>query len=87
MGEEDEGAVDADIEAAVGCKPGSIGPVDLAVPFYVDAYAYAVADFCCGANEEGRHHVNVNWERDLSVPAERVVDARNVVPGEPAPDG
>ncbi len=80
-------AEEEEIVAAVGCKPGSIGPVDLAVPFYVDEYAYAVADFCCGANEEGRHHINVNWERDLTVPEARVVDARNVVAGEPAPNG
>ena len=79
-------ADEEEIVAAVGCKPGSIGPVDLAVPFFVDEQAYAVADFCCGANEEGMHHVNVNWERDLSVPADRVVDARNVVAGEPAPN-
>jgi prolyl-tRNA synthetase len=80
-------ADESEIVAAVGCKPGSIGPVGLAVPFYVDEYAYAVADFCCGANEEGRHHINVNWERDLVVPTERIVDARNVIAGEPAPDG
>ncbi len=76
-----------EISAAVGCKPGSIGPVDLRIPFFVDEYAYAVADFCCGANEEGRHHVDVNWERDVSVPAARVVDARNVINGEAAPNG
>ena len=68
---------------AAGLAPSARS--DLAVPFYVDEQAYAVADFCCGANVEGRHHINVNWERDLSVPSERVVDARNVVAGEPAP--
>ena len=61
--------------------------MNLAVPYFVDEYAYAAVDFCCGANEEGRHHVNVNWERDLTVSADRVVDARKVVEGEPAPDG
>jgi len=80
-------ADESEITAAVGCRPGSIGPVDLPIPVYVDAYAYAAADFCCGANEEGRHHVNVNWARDVDVPGERVVDARNVVAGEPSPDG
>ncbi|MFV2090872.1 MAG: His/Gly/Thr/Pro-type tRNA ligase C-terminal domain-containing protein, partial [Pseudomonadales bacterium] len=53
----------------------------------VDACAYAIADFCCGANREAHHHVNVNWERDVEVAAERIVDARNVTSGEPAPDG
>ncbi len=76
-----------EIVAAVGCKPGSIGPVELAVPFLVDASAAAVADFCCGANEEGRHHVNVNWERDVALTPEQIVDARNVVEGEAAPNG
>ncbi|MGE0622822.1 MAG: proline--tRNA ligase [Pseudomonadales bacterium] len=80
-------ADESEIVAAVGCRPGSIGPVDLPIPFFVDAYAYAVGDFCCGANVEDRHHVNVNWERDVSAPGERVVDARNVVAGEPGPDG
>lgn len=80
-------AEESEIEAAVGTKPGSIGPVDLAIPCYVDEYAYAVADFCCGANAEGKHHINVNWERDVNVPGDRLVDARNVVAGEPAPDG
>lgn len=76
-----------EITAAVGCQPGSIGPVELPIPFYVDEYAWAVADFCCGANDEGRHHINVNWERDVAVSADRIVDARNVIAGERAPDG
>jgi prolyl-tRNA synthetase len=82
-----EFATEDEIVAAVGCPPGSIGPVNLPIPFYVDAFACAAADFCCGANVEGRHHVNVNWERDVNVTPERVVDARNVVVGEAAPDG
>jgi len=82
-----EFADEAEITAAVGCPPGSIGPVSLPIPFYVDASAGAVGDFCCGANEEGRHHVNVNWERDLKLASEQVIDARNVVVGEAAPDG
>ncbi|MEM8767895.1 MAG: proline--tRNA ligase, partial [Pseudomonadota bacterium] len=80
-------ASEEEIVAAVGCKPGSIGPVKLAIPFLVDASAAAVADFCCGANEEGRHHINVNWERDLELEPGQVVDARNVVEGEGAPNG
>jgi prolyl-tRNA synthetase len=46
-----------------------------------------VTDFSCGANIDGFHHINVNWDRDVSVPGERVVDVRNVTAGEPAPDG
>ncbi len=80
-------ADEVEITATLGARPGSLGPVALPIPTYVDAWAYAAADFCCGANEDGRHHINVNWERDVAVAPERVVDVRNVVPGEPAPHG
>jgi prolyl-tRNA synthetase len=82
-----EFADQAEILAALGCKPGSIGPVELPIPCYVDASAYAVADFCCGANLEGHHHINANWNRDVEISAEKIIDARNVVEGEPAPNG
>ncbi|HEX7036439.1 MAG TPA: proline--tRNA ligase [Pseudomonadales bacterium] len=78
---------DAEIERTVGCKPGSIGPVGLNVPLYVDREAFAVADFVCGANRDGHHHVGANWDVDVRVDPDRVVDMRNVKPGDPAPDG
>jgi len=74
-----------EIETAVGCGPGSIGPVGLPVPCFVDHAAAALADFVCGANEEGHHLRGVNWQRDLSEPS--TADLRNVVDGDPAPDG
>jgi prolyl-tRNA synthetase len=80
-------AGDAEIEAAVGCKPGSIGPVGLPIPLYVDAHAFAAADFVCGANVDGVHHTGVNWDRDVAVEPERVVDLRSVRPGDAAPGG
>ncbi len=80
-------ATDAEIEATTGCRPGSLGPVGLALPLYVDHEAFAVADFVCGANEAGKHHAGVNWDVDVTVDAERVVDVRNVRPGDPAPGG
>ena len=80
-------ATEDEIVAAVGTRPGSIGPMGLQIPCFVDPEAFAVADFCCGANADGQHHINLNWGRDLDVPAECVVDVRNVCPGEPAPDG
>ena len=43
-------ATDEEIEQAVGCKPGSIGPVNLNVPVIVDRSAAHLADFVCGAN-------------------------------------
>jgi len=73
------------IRTVVNCDAGSIGPVSLNVPIYVDHSAAAIADFVCGANENGKHLSGVNWQRDL--PLENTVDIRNVVNGDPSPDG
>ena len=78
-------ATDEEIEAAIGCKAGSIGPVNLNVPVIVDRSAAHLADFVCGANKEGYHLTGVNWERDLQLG--RVEDIRNVVEGDASPDG
>lgn len=69
------------IQKAVGCKVGSLGPLGLKIPVMVDRAAAAVADFICGANEDGKHLTNVNWGRDLPEPAD-IVDIRNVVEGD-----
>lgn len=69
----------------LGCPPGSLGPVGLACPVVVDQAAAVVADFVCGANSPGVHLAGVNWGRDLPEPV--VADLRNVVPGDPAPEG
>jgi prolyl-tRNA synthetase len=78
-------ASDEDIRAAIGCPPGSIGPVGIGTPLIVDRDAAFVADFICGANEEGKHLTGVNWGRDLPEP--EVADLRNVVEGDASPDG
>ncbi|PHQ26435.1 proline--tRNA ligase [Marinobacter guineae] len=78
-------ATDEEIEKAIGCKAGSIGPVKLEVPVIVDRSAAHLADFVCGANRDGFHLTGVNWERDA--PLDRVEDLRNVVEGDPSPDG
>ena len=78
-------ATEAQIRAAVGCSPGSLGPVGLTIPVYADRAAAHLADFVCGANEDGKHLTGVNWGRDLPEPA--VADIRNVVAGDPSPDG
>ncbi len=78
-------ADEAAITAAVGCGIGSLGPVGLDIPVLVDRAAAQVADFCCGANRDGAHLTGVNWERDVAVT--RVEDLRNVVAGDPSPDG
>ena len=73
------------IKQALGCDIGSIGPIALQIPVYVDRSAAVVADFVCGANQNGHHITGVNWGRDLAEPV--VVDIRNVVDGDPSPDG
>ncbi|TGN41454.1 proline--tRNA ligase [Marinobacter confluentis] len=78
-------ATDEEIEQAVGCKAGSIGPVNLPVPVIVDRSAAHLADFVCGANKDDFHLTGVNWERDLPLP--RVEDLRDVVEGDASPDG
>ncbi len=78
-------ADDAAIASALGCKTGSIGPVKLDIPTVIDRSAAQIADFACGANRNGYHLTGVNWERDC--PARHVEDIRNVVSGDPSPDG
>jgi prolyl-tRNA synthetase len=80
-------ASDAEIQSALGCKPGYIGPVGAhSVRVIADRTVAAMSDFVCGANEEGFHLAGVNWGRDLPEPSV-VEDLRNVVAGDPSPDG
>ena len=74
-----------EIHDAVGCLPGSIGPIGLKLTTYVDRAAAQLNDFVCGANDNGFHFVGANWIRDTAV--ENIVDIRKVVEGDPAPDG
>ncbi|MEJ2516070.1 MAG: proline--tRNA ligase [Gammaproteobacteria bacterium] len=74
-----------EVAATAGCEPGFIGPVGLDIRLYADHAALAVADFVCGANAADAHRVGVNWGRDLPEP--EAADIRNVVPGDPSPDG
>ena len=78
-------ADDEEVKTATGCSIGSIGPVGLDLPVYVDRSAAAVANCVCGANEDGFHLTGVSWSRDF--PDARTADIRNVVEGDPSPDG
>ena len=78
-------ATEAEIQAALGCKAGYIGPVGAKVKVIADRSVGAMADFVCGANEEGYHLTGVNWGRDAPEP--EVADIRNVVEGDRSPDG
>ena len=80
-------ATEAEIGAVFGCRPGYLGPIGTRAPVTVvaDRTVAHMSDFICGANEEGYHLTGVNWGRDLPEPI--VADLRNVVAGDPSPDG
>ncbi|MGH1471501.1 MAG: proline--tRNA ligase [Cellvibrionaceae bacterium] len=82
-----EFATEEQIVNAIGCKPGSIGPIGLNIKTYVDRSAAVLSDFVCGANKEGFHLTGVNWQRDCELSADNIVDLRNVISGDPSPDG
>ncbi|MGB2144616.1 MAG: proline--tRNA ligase [Porticoccaceae bacterium] len=69
----------------LNCPVGSLGPVDLDIPLIVDHSAAALTDFVCGANRDGYHLIGVNWKTDCII--ETQADIRNVVAGDPSPDG
>jgi prolyl-tRNA synthetase len=81
-------ASDEEVERHLGCRPGYIGPVGLGkdIPVVADRSVAQMSDFVCGANEAGYHLTGVNWGRDLPEP-DHVFDIRNVVEGDPSPDG
>ena len=79
-------ATGAEIEAALGVGLGSIGPVGLPLPIVADRSAAAMSSFVCGANVDDHHCTGANWQRDVAGEV-RVHDIRNVVEGDPAPDG
>jgi prolyl-tRNA synthetase len=78
-------ANDAEIREAFGCEPGFLGPTGIKVPVVADHAAAVLADFVCGANEAGFHLSGVNWGRNAGEPES--ADLRNVVEGDPSPDG
>jgi prolyl-tRNA synthetase len=81
-------ATESEVEDSLGCKPGYIGPVSLQgknVLVFADRSVAAMSDFICGANDAGFHLRGVNFGRDLPEP--EVADLRNVVAGDPSPDG
>ena len=73
------------IQKILDCSVGSIGVVGLSIPIIVDYAAACLSDFVCGANEDGKHLTGVNWGRDTSNFI--TADLRNVVSGDPSPDG
>ncbi|MDP2545640.1 proline--tRNA ligase [Photobacterium damselae subsp. piscicida] len=80
-----EMATEEEIRQFVNAGPGSLGPVGLELPFIVDRTVAVMIDFAAGANIDGKHHVGINWDRDVALG--RVEDLRNVVEGDPSPCG
>ena len=85
-------ATEAEIVSHFGCPPGYLGPIGTVKPvrLVVDRTVANMSDFVCGANQTDHHYTGVNWGRDLPVPGEGEVvlaDLRNVVAGDPSPDG
>ncbi len=73
------------IRDVIGAGPGSLGPVNLPIPFIIDRSVAGMSDFGAGANVDDKHYFGINWDRDVT-PGE-VADIRNVVEGDPSPDG
>ncbi|OWT54244.1 proline--tRNA ligase [Candidimonas nitroreducens] len=80
-------ATEAEILDSFGCVPGYLGPIDTAKPVSIiaDLTVAHMSDFICGANREGYHYTGANWGRDLPEP--QSADLRNVVAGDPDPNG
>ena len=74
--------------SALGLSSGFIGPqglVEKGLTVIVDRAASVLSDFIAGGNEVDKHAIGVNWERDARFT--EVYDLRNVVEGDPSPDG
>ena len=80
-----EMATEEEIRQFVNAGPGSLGPVGLDLPVIVDRTVAVMSDFAAGANIDGKHHVGINWGRDVELG--RVEDLRNVVEGDLSPCG
>ncbi len=78
-------ASEEEIRAAVGAGPGSLGPFRLPIKCIADRQVALMSDFSAGANLDGKHYFGLNWGRDVALP--KLADLRNVVAGDPAPDG
>ena len=85
-------ATEAEIVEHFGCTPGYLGPIGTVRPVTIvaDRTVALMSDFVCGANQVDAHYTGVNWGRDLPEPGGAdvmVADLRNVVDGDPSPDG
>jgi prolyl-tRNA synthetase len=80
-------ATDDEIHRNMGCRAGYIGPVRTRVRMLFDRAAAAMDNFICGANDDGFHYTGANFGRDVHLDEANAHDLRNVVAGDPSPDG
>ncbi|WP_300443625.1 proline--tRNA ligase [Zoogloea sp.] len=78
-------ATPGDILTAFGANAGSLGPIGFTGRVVMDRTVAAMADFVTGANDDDHHYTGANIGRDF--PEAEVADLRNVVVGDPSPDG
>ncbi len=83
-----EFASEKEIQTKLGCKPGSIGPLNLECTALIDHAAAELTNFICGANEDGFHYQGANWQRDFDrFDYTASVDIRKIIEGDISPDG
>ena len=81
-------ASEQEIEAQLGCKIGSLGPLQVNCRGIMDHAAHTLRNFVCGANEEGFHYKGANWDRDLpDFGQHESQDLRKIATGDASPDG
>ena len=80
-------ANDEEIKQNMGCRPGYISPANKNILVLADRAAAAMSNFVCGANDDGFHFSGANFGRDIHLDEANVHDLRNVVSGDPSPDG
>ena len=83
-------ASDDEIAKTLACPAGYLGPVGQgAITIFADRSVIAMSDFICGANKEGFHLAGANWGTPQlpEISEDSVGDFRDVIPGDPSPDG
>lgn len=78
-------ADDNQIKIALGCNPGSIGPLIIKIPVIADSSVVEMVNFVCGANRDGQHLGDVNWGNDAHYDSS--ADIRKVREGDLSSDG
>ncbi|MGP1928940.1 MAG: proline--tRNA ligase [Arsenophonus sp. NC-WZS1-MAG3] len=78
-------STEEEIRAILKAGPNSLGPVNLPIPAIIDRSVSVMSDFSAAANIDHKHYFGINWQRDIPLP--EVYDLRNVVEGDPSPDG